>query len=102
MQGMIYVFPDRLKLVAHLVSVLLKYSEIQYLGIDSHLAGNIIMVGPNPVGRGETQRSKERVRGEDEAGEDREVERHQHGELPPLVHCLHHPQEQRLQNLRVV
>ena len=54
MQGMIYVFPDRMKLVAYLGSVLLKYSEIQFLGIDPHLASHIIVVGPNPVGRGET------------------------------------------------
>ena len=66
-----------------------------------YLAGYIIVVGANPVGRGKAESGKERVRGEDEAGEDGEVERHQHRELPPLVHCLHHPQEQRLQNLQV-
>ena len=61
-------------------------------GLDFHLAGHVIVVRPNPGGGGEAQGGEEGVGGEDEAGEDREVERHQHRELPPLVHRLHHPQ----------
>ena len=37
-----------------------------------YLAGYIIVVGANPVGRGKAESGKERVRGEDEAGEDGE------------------------------
>ena len=68
---------------------------------ERYLAGDVIVIGVEIVGCGEAEVSEELVGGEEEAGEDGEVERHQHRELPPLVHCLHHPQEQRLQNLQV-
>ena len=40
----------------------------------THLAGNIIVVGSNPVGGGEAQGGEEGVRGEDEAAEDGDVQ----------------------------
>ena len=66
---------------------------------ERYLAGDVIVIGVEIVGCGEAEVSEELVGGEEEAGEDGEVERHQHGEVRAGVDRVHHHQQQRLQHL---